>query len=48
MEVKRFADDIISNTVALSGMKFFNLTHKLILSIVGTIATYELFLLEIN
>lgn len=48
MEVKRFSDDVIHNTVALTGMKFFNLTHKLILSVIGTIAAYELFLMQAN
>lgn len=46
MEVKRFTNDIFCNTVALSGMKFFSLTHTLILSVAGTIAAYELFLMQ--
>lgn len=46
MEVKRFADEISCNTAALSGMKFFSLTHTLVLSVASTIATYELFLMQ--
>ncbi|XP_032290821.1 gustatory receptor for sugar taste 64f isoform X2 [Drosophila virilis] len=34
-EVKRFAEEISSDMVALSGMKFFHLTRKLVLSITG-------------
>lgn len=32
-EVKRFSDEISSDLVALSGMKFFHLTRKLVLSV---------------
>lgn len=32
-EVKRFGEEVINNTVALSGMRFFFLTRKLILSV---------------
>lgn len=48
MEVKRFSDEVVCNTIALSGMNFFYVTHKLILSAVGTIATYELFLMQLK
>lgn len=47
-EAKRFFDDIVGNTVALTGMDFFYLTRKLILSVAGTIVTYELVLLQLN
>lgn len=36
-ETKRFRDEVVNNTVALSGMKFFFLTRTLILSVAGTI-----------
>lgn len=36
-ETKRFRDEVVNNTVALSGLKFFFLTRKLILSVAGTI-----------
>ncbi|XP_055326858.1 gustatory receptor for sugar taste 64f-like [Sitodiplosis mosellana] len=45
-ETKRFFDDVISDTVALSGMKFFYLTRKMILSVASTIVTYELVLMQ--
>uniref|UniRef100_A0A1I8MLZ4 Gustatory receptor n=1 Tax=Musca domestica TaxID=7370 RepID=A0A1I8MLZ4_MUSDO len=46
LEVKRFASEISSDLVALSGMKFFHLTRKLVLSVAGTIVTYELVLIQ--
>lgn len=33
LEVKRFSDEVTNDTVALSGMKFFYLTRKLVLSV---------------
>ncbi|XP_022221834.2 gustatory receptor for sugar taste 64f [Drosophila obscura] len=47
-EVKRFSEEIISDEVALSGMKFFHLTRKLVLSVAGTIVTYELVLIQFH
>ncbi|XP_012159837.1 gustatory receptor for sugar taste 64f [Ceratitis capitata] len=47
-EVKRFSEDISSDLVALSGMKFFYLTRKLVLSVAGTIVTYELVLIQFH
>jgi len=32
-EVKRFTEEVISDEVALTGMKFFHLTRKLVLSV---------------
>lgn len=48
IESKRFFDEVYSNTIALSGMEFFFLTRKLILSVIGTICTYELVLMQLN
>ncbi len=45
-QVKRFCDEVTTDTVALSGMKFFFLTRKLVLSVAGTIITYELVLIQ--
>ncbi|KAH8371100.1 hypothetical protein KR093_006246 [Drosophila rubida] len=47
-ETKRFAEEITSDLVALSGMKFFHLTRKLVLSVAGTIVTYELVLIQFH
>ncbi|KAM8709834.1 hypothetical protein ACLKA7_016611 [Drosophila subpalustris] len=47
-ETKRFAEEIASDLVALSGMKFFHLTRKLVLSVAGTIVTYELVLIQFH
>lgn len=48
LEVKRFYEEVSNDTIALSGLRFFNLTRKLILSVVGTIVTYELFLIQFH
>lgn len=47
-ETKRFYNEVYCNTIALSGMEFFFLTRKLILSVIGTICTYELVLMQLN
>lgn len=33
LEVRRFCEEVVNSTVALSGMRFFFLTRKLILSV---------------
>ncbi|GAB0093011.1 Gustatory receptor [Sergentomyia squamirostris] len=48
LEVKRFYEEVTNDTVALSGMKFFYLTRRLVLSVAGTIVTYELVLLQFH
>ncbi|XP_055373552.1 uncharacterized protein LOC129606930 [Condylostylus longicornis] len=47
-EVKRFTDDVNQGLVALSGMKFFYITKTLVLTIAGTIVTYELVLIQFH
>lgn len=47
-EAKRFFSDILCKRVALSGMQFFFLTRNLILSVAGTVVTYELVLMQFN
>ncbi|EDV97686.1 gustatory receptor for sugar taste 64f [Drosophila grimshawi] len=47
-EAKRFAEEITSDMVALSCMKIFPLTRKLVLSVAGTIVTYELVLIQFH
>ncbi|CRK99527.1 CLUMA_CG012846, isoform A [Clunio marinus] len=46
--MKRFSEHLATYSVALSGMNFFQLTRKLILSISGTVVTYELVLVQFN
>ncbi|XP_059619828.1 gustatory receptor for sugar taste 64f-like [Phlebotomus argentipes] len=48
LEVKRFYEEVTNDIVALSGMKFFYLTRRLVLSVAGTIVTYELVLLQFH
>jgi gustatory receptor len=48
IEVKRFNEEVANDIVALSGMKFFNLTRTLVLSVAGTIVTYELVLIQFH
>lgn len=45
-EVQRFGEEVVNNTVALSGMRFFYLTRSLIVSVAGTIVTYEIVLVQ--
>ncbi|XP_063706213.1 gustatory receptor for sugar taste 64f-like [Culicoides brevitarsis] len=45
-ESKRFLEDVTETVCALSGMRFFYLTRKLLLSVAGTIVTYELVILQ--
>ncbi|XP_045450081.1 gustatory receptor for sugar taste 64f-like [Melitaea cinxia] len=47
-EVQRFIEKINSDTVALSGLNFFYITRETVLSLIGTIVTYELVLLQFN
>ncbi|KAF9409443.1 hypothetical protein HW555_011186, partial [Spodoptera exigua] len=46
VEVERFLDQIHGDTVALSGLQFFHVKRGLILTIAGTIVTYELVLMQ--
>lgn len=48
VEVKRFNEEVANDVIALSGMKFFYLTRKLVLSVAGTIVTYELVLVQFH
>ncbi|EDV45919.2 gustatory receptor 5a for trehalose [Drosophila erecta] len=47
-EVFRFAAELASDQVALTGLKFFNVTRKLFLAMAGTVATYELVLIQFH
>lgn len=48
IEVKRFSEEVANDVIALSGMKFFSLTRRLVLSVAGTIVTYELVLIQFS
>nr|WCC57772.1 gustatory receptor 7 [Papilio glaucus] len=48
VEIQRFLDQVHGDTVALSGLQFFNIKRGLVLSIAGTIVTYELVLLQVT
>ncbi|KAH8338228.1 hypothetical protein KR067_005883 [Drosophila pandora] len=47
-ELKRFSEEVHMDNVALTGMKFFRLTRGVVISVAGTIVTYELILLQFN
>ncbi|CAG9782735.1 unnamed protein product [Diatraea saccharalis] len=47
-EIQRFIEQVHGSTVTLSGLQFFHVTKSLILTVAGTIVTYELVLLQFN
>ncbi|XP_055373595.1 gustatory receptor for sugar taste 64f-like [Condylostylus longicornis] len=47
-EAKRFLELIVNTQAALSGMNFFHITRKFMLSVAGTIVTYELVLIQLH
>ncbi|XP_031346284.1 gustatory receptor for sugar taste 64f-like isoform X1 [Photinus pyralis] len=46
IEVRRFVLHVGIETISLTGKKFFNVTRSIVLSIAGTIVTYELVLIQ--
>ncbi|XP_073947880.1 gustatory receptor for sugar taste 64f-like isoform X2 [Choristoneura fumiferana] len=46
IEVQRFIDQVNGDKVALSGLQFFTVTRGLLLTIAGTIVTYELVMFQ--
>lgn len=48
MELERFSDEVRNEMNALSGMKFFFLTRKVLFALAGSILTYEIVLLQFN
>uniref|UniRef100_A0A182WQV6 Gustatory receptor n=1 Tax=Anopheles minimus TaxID=112268 RepID=A0A182WQV6_9DIPT len=48
LEAKRFAEEVTTDTVALTGLKFFSMTRKLVLNVTGAIITYELVLIQFH
>ncbi|KNC22085.1 Gustatory receptor 5a for trehalose [Lucilia cuprina] len=47
-EVERFVLEININKVAMTGMQYFDVTRKLVLTVAGTIVTYELVLIQFH
>ncbi|XP_039765307.1 gustatory receptor 5a for trehalose-like [Pararge aegeria] len=48
IEVQRFLDQVNGDHVALSGLQFFSVTRGLLLTVAGTIVTYELVMFQFN
>lgn len=46
--MKRFSEEVAEDLVGLSGMKFFYLTRQLMLSVAGTIITYEMVMIQFH
>ncbi|XP_026726448.1 gustatory receptor for sugar taste 64f-like [Trichoplusia ni] len=46
IEVQRFLDQVNGDKVALSGLQFFSVTKGLLLTVAGTIVTYELVMFQ--
>ncbi|KAK6642308.1 hypothetical protein RUM44_014031 [Polyplax serrata] len=47
-EVRRFLSQLTTNEVALTGCGFFSITRSLLLTIMGTVITYEIVLVQFN
>ncbi|XP_028037658.1 gustatory receptor for sugar taste 64f-like [Bombyx mandarina] len=48
VEVQRFLEQVNGDNVALTGLQFFSVTRGLLLSVAGTIVTYELVMVQFN
>uniref|UniRef100_A0A1B0D993 Uncharacterized protein n=1 Tax=Phlebotomus papatasi TaxID=29031 RepID=A0A1B0D993_PHLPP len=48
VELDRFIHQTSKETICLTGMRFFFFTRKLVLSMVGTVVTYELVLMQFD
>ncbi|XP_044732177.1 gustatory receptor 5a for trehalose-like [Chrysoperla carnea] len=48
LEIGRFIQQITSEIIALTGMNFFSVRKEMVLSVAGTIITYELVLIQFN
>ncbi|XP_051167190.1 gustatory receptor for sugar taste 64f-like isoform X7 [Leptopilina boulardi] len=47
-EVDRFLTQVTTDNISFTGMKFFSITRGLVLTVAGTIVTYELVLVQFN
>jgi hypothetical protein len=45
-QTKRFSKEVYADVIALTGAKFFYITRQLTSSIIGTIISYEVFLIQ--
>jgi hypothetical protein len=45
-QTRRFQRELYSDICALTGMNFFPITRRIVLSICSTIITYEIFLIQ--
>ncbi|XP_077285082.1 gustatory receptor for sugar taste 64f-like [Arctopsyche grandis] len=48
VEQRRFLEQVINDVIAFTGLNFFYITRGLVLTIAGTIVTYELVLVQFN
>lgn len=48
LQVRRFNLEVSSDVIALTGMKFFNITRNFILSVTTTVITYEILLIQMQ
>ncbi|XP_050665607.1 gustatory receptor for sugar taste 64f-like [Leptidea sinapis] len=46
LEVQRFLEQVNGEKIALSGLQFFSVTRSLLLTVAGTIVTYELVMFQ--
>jgi gustatory receptor len=48
VELERFVDQVRTELIAISGMKFFHMTRCMILNVAATVFTYELVMLQLD
>lgn len=47
-QVRRFYNEVSVDVVALTGLKLFSVTRKLMLSVVAKVITYEIFMIQLD
>lgn len=48
LQTKRFLEEVKNSSIGFTGMKFFLVTRKLMLTVMGTIFTYDLVLSQFH
>ncbi|GLG92747.1 Gustatory receptor for sugar taste 64f, partial [Gryllus bimaculatus] len=48
VEVQRFLTQVVTDDIVLTGLNFFAVTRTLLLTVAGTIVTYEIVLVQFN